>query len=168
MLVVDPSGKKVGVMKIEDALKKASEMDLDLVEVAPQANPPVCRIMDYGKYRYELEQKLKKARKKQTQIVVKEVKIRPKIDPHDFETKKKHVRRFLEHNQKVKVYIWFRGREIVHPEIGEKLLVKMAEEVSDLGYIESEPKMDGRRMIMVLAPLRKSSSKGVENAKTEN
>jgi translation initiation factor IF-3 len=165
---VDPSGKKVGVMKIEDALKKASEMDLDLVEVAPQANPPVCRIMDYGKYRYELEQKLKKARKKQTQIVVKEVKIRPKIDPHDFETKKKHVRRFLEHNQKVKVYIWFRGREIVHPEIGEKLLVKMAEEVSDLGYIESEPKMDGRRMIMVLAPLRKSSSKGVENAKTEN
>jgi translation initiation factor IF-3 len=155
-------------MKIEDALKKASEMDLDLVEVAPQANPPVCRIMDYGKYRYELEQKLKKARKKQTQIVVKEVKIRPKIDPHDFETKKKHVRRFLEHNQKVKVYIWFRGREIVHPEIGEKLLVKMAEEVSDLGYIESEPKMDGRRMIMVLAPLRKSSSKGVENAKTEN
>ncbi len=164
---MDPSGKKVGVMKVEDALKKASEMDLDLVEVAPQANPPVCRIMDYGKYRYELEQKLKKARKKQTQIVVKEVKIRPKIDPHDFETKKKHVRRFLEHNQKVKVYIWFRGREIVHPEIGEKLLVKMSEEVSDLGFIESKPKMDGRRMMMVLAPLRKSSKKGVENAKTE-
>lgn len=166
--MVDPSGKKVGVMKVEDALKKASELDLDLVEVAPQANPPVCRIMDYGKYRYELEQKLKKARKKQTQIIVKEVKIRPKIDPHDFKIKKRHVRRFLEHNQKVKVYIWFRGREIVHPEIGEKLLVQMAEEVSDLGFIESKPKMDGRRMIMVLAPLRKSSNKGVENAKTKN
>ncbi len=148
---------------MKDALQEARKYDLDLVEVAPNANPPVCRILDYGKYKYELEQKLKRARKHQSQIVVKEIKLRPKIDKHDFEVKKKHVRRFLENGHKVKLFVWFRGREIVHPDIGEGLLQKMAEEVSDLGTVETAPKMDGRRMIMVITP-KKVQKEGMKNA----
>jgi translation initiation factor IF-3 len=150
-------------MSLKDALQEARKYDLDLVEVAPNANPPVCRILDYGKYKYELEQKLKRARKHQSQIVVKEIKLRPKIDKHDFEVKKKHVRRFLENGHKVKLFVWFRGREIVHPDIGEGLLQKMAEEVSDLGTVETAPKMDGRRMIMVITP-KKVQKEGMKNA----
>ncbi len=148
---------------MKDALQEARKYDLDLVEVAPNANPPVCKILDYGKYKYELEQKLKRARKHQSQIVVKEIKLRPKIDKHDFEVKKKHVRRFLENGHKVKLFVWFRGREIVHPDIGEGLLQKMAEEVSDLGTVETAPKMDGRRMIMVITP-KKVQKEGMKNA----
>jgi translation initiation factor IF-3 len=150
-------------MKLKDALQEARKYDLDLVEVAPNANPPVCRILDYGKYKYELEQKLKRAKKHQSQIVIKEIKLRPKINRHDFEVKKKHVRRFLESGHKVKLFVWFRGREIVHPDIGESLLQKMAEEVSDLGTVETTPKMDGRRMIMVITP-KKTQKEGMKNA----
>ncbi len=150
-------------MGLKEALLEAKKHGLDLVEVAPNANPPVCRILDYGKYKYELEQKLKKARKHQSQIVIKEIKLRPKIDRHDFEVKKKHVRRFLESGYKVKLFVWFRGREIVHPDIGENLLKKMAEEVNDLGTVETQPKMDGRRMIMVITP-RKDRKEGMSDA----
>lgn len=124
------------------------------MEVAPQADPPVCRIMDYGKYRYEQAQKAKRAKKHQTTIVVKEIKIRPKIDPHDFETKKRHVVRFLEGKAKVKVTIMFRGREMAHTELGRRLLDRLAEDVKDLGEVESLPKIEGRNMIMVLAPVK--------------
>lgn len=133
----------------------ASEEGLDLVEVAPQADPPVCRIMDYGKYKYELERKNRRARKKQSLIVVKEIKLRPKIDNHDFDTKKHHVERFLNNGAKVKVAIMFRGREMDHADLGKKLLDRMADEVSELGTIEAQAKIDGRDMIMVLTPVKK-------------
>lgn len=128
-------------------------MDLDLVEIAAHEEPPVCRVTDYGKYKYEEEQRLKKARKHQAMVVVKEIKIRPKIDIHDFDTKKKHAMRFLESGAKVKVTIMFRGREVAHSELGRKLLDRLAEEVKDTGVVESAPKLDGRNMIMILAPL---------------
>ena len=147
----------MGVQSRDDAIKVASYDGLDLVEVAPNADPPVCRIMDYGKYKYEQEQKAKRAKKHQSTIVVKEMKMRPKIDRHDFETKENHIRRFLKKKAKVKVTIMFRGRELTHPDIGRKLLTNLAEEVSDLGEIESPPKLDGRNMIMVLAPVAESS-----------
>jgi translation initiation factor IF-3 len=122
--------------------------------VAPQADPPVCRVMNFSKYRYELELKAKQARKHQSQIVVKEIKFRPKIDAHDYETKKGHVVRFLEHKDKVKITIMFRGRELVHPERGEALLMRLAEDVKELATIESSPNLDGRNMVMLLAPLK--------------
>ncbi len=137
---------------MREALQIALDHDLDLVEVAPQAKPPVCRIMDYGKFKYEQELKEKKARKHQTTTVIKEIKLRPKIEDHDFNVKKKHVIRFLESGAKVKVTIMFRGRELAHPDIGKKLLDRLADEVKDLGTVESVPKLDGRNMIMVLAP----------------
>jgi len=143
----------LGIKPLGEALKLAEEEGLDLVEVAPQADPPVCRIMDYGKYRYEQLQKEKKARKHQTTIVVKEIKMRPKINDHDFETKKRHVERFLERGCKVKVTIMFRGREMAHTELGRKLLDRLAEEVKDLGVVESAPTLDRRDMRMVLAPI---------------
>jgi translation initiation factor IF-3 len=130
---------------------------LDLVEVAPQADPPVCRIMDYGKFKYEQTQKAKKARKHAATTVIKEIKLRPKIDSHDFEVKKKHVVRFLESGAKVKVTIMFRGREMAHTDLGRKLLDRLAKEVSNLGKIEANPKLDGRNMVMVLAPTVKVS-----------
>ena len=136
------------------ALDYAAEQNLDLVEVAAQADPPVCRVMNFSKYRYELELKAKQARKHQSEIVVKEIKFRPKIDGHDYETKKGHVVRFLEHKDKVKVTIMFRGRELVHPERGEPLLMRLAEDVKELATIESKPNLDGRNMIMMLAPLK--------------
>jgi len=137
-----------------EAQNYADRLNLDLVEVAPQADPPVCKVMDYGKYRYEQEQKAKEARKKQTTINIKEIKLRPKIDEHDFQTKKGHVERFLKKGDKVKVTIMFRGRELVHPHLGEKLLRRMAEELEELGEIESEPNLDGRNMVMMMAPRR--------------
>jgi len=144
----------VGIVGVPEALNYADRLNLDLVEVAPMANPPVCKVMDYGKYRYEQEQKAKEARKRQTTVSIKEIKLRPKIDDHDFETKKGHVERFLRKGDKVKLTIMFRGRELVHPHLGEKLLRRMAEDLADLGEVESEPNLDGRNMVMMLAPKR--------------
>ena len=144
----------MGIKTIREAQDYAASTNLDLVEVAPQADPPVCRIMNFSKYRYELELKAKQARKHQSNIIIKEIKFRPKIDAHDYETKKGHVVRFLEHKDKVKVTIMFRGRELVHPERGEQLLMRLAEELKELAVIESKPNLDGRNMIMMLAPVK--------------
>ena len=142
-------------MHIEDARKLAYDADLDLVEVAPNAKPPVCKIMDYGKFKYEQAQKAREARKNQQQTVVKEQKFRPKIDDHDYETKKSNVIRFLEKGSKVKVTIMFRGREQSRPELGTRLLDRLAKDVADYGVVESKPKQDGRNMTMVFGPVRK-------------
>jgi translation initiation factor IF-3 len=150
--LVDADGSQIGIKRTEDALEYAYGKNLDLVEIAPSADPPVCRVMDYGKYRYEQEQKAKTARKHQSQIHVKEIKLRPKIATQDYETKKGHVVRFLGQRAKVKVTIMFRGREATHPERGRDLLMRLAEDVKDLGQIESPPLLDGRNMVMVLAP----------------
>ena len=152
--VVDEKGEQLGIKTRDEALQLAQDRDLDLVEVAASADPPVTRIMDYGKYRYEQEQKAKLARKHQTQINVKEIKFRPKIGNHDYETKKGHVIRFLKDRAKVKVTIMFRGREATHPERGRDLLMRLAEDVQELGVIESQPILDGRNMVMVLGPHR--------------
>jgi translation initiation factor IF-3 len=141
-------------VKLSEALEYADKLNLDLVEVAPMASPPVCKVMDFGKYRYEQEQKAKEARKHQTTISIKEIKLRPKIDDHDFETKKGHVERFLKKGDKVKLTIMFRGRELVHPHLGERLLRRMADDLVQIGEIESEPNLDGRNMVMMLAPKR--------------
>ncbi len=142
-----------------DAMRMADEQGLDLVEIAPTADPPVCKIMDYGKYKYEQEQKAKKARKHQTRIEIKEIKFRPKIDKHDYETKKKHVVRFLESGAKVKVTIMFRGREMVHAERGLAILERLEGEISELGFVESRPKLEGRNMFMLIAPHKKEPVK---------
>jgi translation initiation factor IF-3 len=152
--LIGPDGEQVGIVSVPEALQYADRLNLDLVEVAPMANPPVCKVMDYGKYRYEQEQKAKEARKRQTTISIKEIKLRPKIDDHDFETKKGHVERFLKHGDKVKLTIMFRGRELVHPHLGERLLRRMAEDLVDVGEVESEPSLDGRNMVMMLGPKR--------------
>lgn len=153
-------------MRIEDALRVAADADLDLVEVAPEAKPPVCKIMDYGKFKYETAQKLRESRKNQQQTVVKEQKLRPKIDPHDYETKKGHVIRFLEAGSKVKVTIMFRGREQSRPELGYRLLQRLGADVADHGFIETSAKQDGRNMTMVLAPHRgaKTRAKAAHDA----
>ncbi|MEQ0565074.1 translation initiation factor IF-3 [Amycolatopsis sp. NEAU-NG30] len=150
--LVGPAGEQVGIVRIEDALRLAQENDLDLVEVAPQARPPVCKLMDFGKYKYESAQKARESRRNQQLTVIKEQKLRPKIDQHDYETKKGHVSRFLAAGNKVKVTIMFRGREQSRPELGFRLLQKLADDVTELGFVESSPKQDGRNMIMVLAP----------------
>jgi len=142
----------VGIVRIEDALRLAQESDLDLVEVAPQARPPVAKLMDYGKFKYESAQKARESRRNQQFTVIKEQKLRPKIDSHDYETKKGHVARFLSHGNKVKVTIMFRGREQSRPELGFRLLQRLADDVAELGFVEASPKQDGRNMIMVLAP----------------
>jgi len=152
--LVDSDGSQVGIKPTAEALEYAYSKDLDLVEVAANADPPVARIMDYGKYKYEQEQKAKTARKHQSQIQVKEIKLRPKIGVHDYETKKGHVQRFLNNRAKVKVTIMFRGREQSHPERGRDLLMRLADDVKELGAIESPPVQDGRNMVMVLAPHR--------------
>lgn len=144
-------------MRIEDALRLAQESDLDLVEVAPNSRPPVCKLMDFGKFKYEAALKARETRRNQTNVVIKEMKLRPKIDPHDYGTKKGHIERFLKAGDKVKVTIMFRGREQSRPELGFRLLQKLAEDVADLGVVESSPKQDGRNMVMVIAPLRKKS-----------
>ena len=152
--LIDEKGQQLGIKSITEAQDYAASRNLDLVEVAAQADPPVCRVMNFSKYRYELELKAKQARKHQSQIVIKEIKFRPKIDAHDYETKKGHVVRFLEHKDKVKVTIMFRGREMVHPERGEALLMRLAEDVKELATIESAPNLDGRNMVMMLAPVK--------------
>ncbi len=151
--LVGPDGKQIGIKPVEEALRIAEDMDLDLVEVAPLADPPVCKIMDYGKYRYEQTVKMKEARKKQAVVVYKEMKMRPKIDRHDYEIKKRHIERFLKAGNKVKVTIMFRGREMSHTDLGRSLLQQLAEELSELGTVESEPKLEGRNMQMILTPL---------------
>ena len=150
--LVGPNGEQVGIVAIGAALQMAQENDLDLVEVAPMARPPVAKLMDYGKFKYEAAQKARESRKNQVLTVIKEMKLRPKIDPHDYETKKGHVVRFLKQGDKVKITIMFRGREQSRPELGYRLLQRLAEDVKDLGAVESAPKQDGRNMIMVLAP----------------
>lgn len=150
--LVDSDGSQVGIKTRDEALEYAFSKNLDLVEVAANADPPVCRIMDYGKYKYEQEQKAKTARKHQVSINVKEIKLRPKIGVHDYETKKGHVVRFLKQRAKVKVTIMFRGREQSHPERGRDLLMRLAEDVKEIGQIESPPLQDGRNMVMVLGP----------------
>jgi len=141
----------------DQALKLAQEADLDLVEVAPTARPPVCKLMDYGKFKYENAQKAREARRNQTNVIIKEMKLRPKIDQHDYETKKGHVVRFLKAGDKVKITIMFRGREQHRPELGFRLLQRLAEDVTELGFVESSPKQDGRNMIMVLGPHKKKA-----------
>ncbi|HEX8003573.1 MAG TPA: translation initiation factor IF-3 [Mycobacteriales bacterium] len=153
--LVGAAGEQIGIVPIGEALRMAQEQDLDLVEVAPMARPPVCKIMDYGKFKYEEALRAKEARKKQSLTIIKEIKLRPKIDPHDYGTKKGHVERFLKAGDKVKVTIMFRGREQSRPELGYRLLQRLADDVSDLGLVEAAPKQDGRNMIMVLAPHKK-------------
>ena len=161
--LVDEDGSQVGLKTRDEALEYAYSKDLDLVEVASGADPPVARIMDYGKYKYEQEQKAKTARKHQSQIHVKEIKMRPKIGVHDYETKKGHVVRFLNSKAKVKVTIMFRGREQSHPERGRDLLMRLAEDVKEIGQIESPPLQDGRNMVMMLGPT-KAAGQQVETA----
>lgn len=144
-------------MPTDQALRLAQEADLDLVEVAPTARPPVCKLMDYGKFKYENAQKAREARRNQTNVIIKEMKLRPKIDGHDYETKKGHVVRFLSAGDKVKITIMFRGREQHRPELGFRLLQRLAEDVDELGFVESSPKQDGRNMVMVLGPHRKKA-----------
>jgi translation initiation factor IF-3 len=157
--LIDDDGSQLGIKPTKEAMQYAFDKGLDLVEVASQADPPVARVMDYGKYRYELEQKAKLARKHQTQINVKEIKLRPKIGIHDYNTKRGHVERFLNQRAKVKVTIMFRGRETTHPERGRDLLMRLAEDVQEIGMVESQPLLDGRNMTMVLAPTKNAGVK---------
>jgi translation initiation factor IF-3 len=150
--LIDENGNQVGVMRTSEALRYAQDKDLDLVEVAPEARPPVCRVLDYSKYKYEQAQKVKQARKHQQQITIREIKFRPKIAENDYNTKKGHVERFLRHKDKVKITIMFRGREVTHPERGVMILDRLAEELADLAVIEQRPIQDGRNMTMMLGP----------------
>ena len=159
MRLVGPDGAQIGIVSTPEALRRAQDLDLDLVEVAPQANPPVCRIMDYGKYKYERDIRQKEARKKQAKVEVKEIKFRPKIDPHDYATKKGHVERFLRAGARVKVTIMFRGREMAHTELGRKILDRLVEDLAELAVVEATPKQDGRNMVMVIAPIKKQPAK---------
>jgi len=162
--LVGPNGEQVGIVAIGDALRLAQESDLDLVEVAPMARPPVAKLMDFGKFKYETAQKARESRKNQVNTVIKEMKLRPKIDPHDYETKKGHVVRFLKQGDKVKITIMFRGREQSRPELGFRLLQRLAGDVQELGFVESAPKQDGRNMIMVLGPVKKKAEARAERA----
>ncbi|MEJ6511977.1 MAG: translation initiation factor IF-3 [Acidimicrobiales bacterium] len=156
--LVGPDGAQIGITPLPEALRMAQELELDLVEVADKANPPVCRIMDYGKYKYEAAQKAKESRKKSTNVVVKEMKYRPKIGVGDFDTKTKKVEQFLTEGHKVKVTIMFRGREMQHPELGRKILDQVAEAVTAVAKIEAYPRLDGRNMTMVLGPDKKAQA----------
>ncbi len=160
--MVGPNGEQVGIVRVEDALRLAAESDLDLVEVAPMAKPPVAKLMDFGKFKYQEAIKEREARKNQVNTVIKEIKLRPKIDPHDYATKKGHVERFLKTGDKVKVTIMFRGREQSRPELGFRLLQRLAEDIGDLGFVESTPKQDGRNMVMVIGPTKKKAEAKAE------
>lgn len=165
--VVAPDGSQIGIKKIREALWLADQLGLDLVEVAPDANPPVCRLMDYGKYKYEMSVKAREARKKQTRTVIKEVKFKPKIGEHDYLIKQRRTIEFLEEGDKVKVTIWFRGREAQRPELGLRILDRLAEEVAEVGVVEQMPAQEGRNMTMVLGPVRREKPrppKDVEHA----
>jgi translation initiation factor IF-3 len=160
--LVGPAGEQVGIVRIEDALRLAAESDLDLVEVAPQAKPPVCKLMDFGKYKYEAAVKAREARKNQTNTVLKEIRFRLKIDTHDYETKRGHALRFLGAGDKVKAMIQFRGREQQRPEMGLRLLQRFAEDVAEVGVVESSPRIDGRNMVMVIGPLKNKAEAKAE------
>jgi len=160
--LVGPAGEQVGVVRIEDALRLAAESDLDLVEVAPQAKPPVCKLMDFGKYKYEAAVKAREARKNQTNTVLKEIRFRLKIDTHDYETKRGHALRFLGAGDKVKAMIQFRGREQQRPEMGIRLLQRFADDVAEVGVVESSPRIDGRNMVMVVGPLKNKAEAKAE------
>jgi translation initiation factor IF-3 len=164
--LVDENGEQVGVVPTAEALERARQNDLDLVEIAPTAKPPVVRILDYSKYKYEQEQRKKAARKHQQQVTIREMKLRPKIATHDYETKKGHIIRFLKDQSKVKVTIMFRGREQAHPERGEALLRKLADELAEIGVIEQQPNQEGRNMTMILAPLKASPATRRDPAET--
>jgi len=159
VFLVGADGEQLGVRPLPEALAQSREQELDLVEVAPNANPPVCRIMDYGRYVYEQEQRRRQSKRKATNVVIKEMKFRPKIDEHDYTTKMKHVVRFLGEGNKVKLTIMFRGREMAHPELGMKILSRVADDVADFATVESTPRLDGRNMTMVLHPTRKEGKK---------
>ena len=157
--MIGPDGSQLGIKSVPDALSLARELDLDLVEVAPLATPPVCRIMDYGKFRYEESQRQREARKKTAHITIKEVKFRPKIGKGDFDTKVRHVVEFLEEGHKVKVTLQFRGREMAHPELGSKILDEVIEGISHVGKVETQARLEGRSMTMVLVPEKKNVKK---------
>ncbi|HEV8564037.1 MAG TPA: translation initiation factor IF-3 [Actinomycetota bacterium] len=157
-------GAQIGIIATQEALRQARDLDLDLVEVAPNAEPPVCRIMDYGKYKYERDIRQKEARKKQVRVEVKEIKFRPKIDRHDYETKKGHVERFLRAGSRVKITIMFRGREMAHTDLGRKILDRLVEDLKDVAVVDAFPKQEGRNMIMVIAPVRKQPEKAQKAA----
>ena len=165
--VIGDDGQQIGVMRTDQALRMAQERDLDLVEVAPEARPPVCRILDYSKYKYEQAQKVKQARKHQQQIVIREIKFRPKIAQHDYDTKKGHVERFLRHKDKVKITIMFRGREVTHPERGRMILDRLAEELQELAIVEQRPNLDGRNMTMMLGPSKAVLAGTLDNGSDE-
>ena len=154
--LISPEGEQIGIVSLAEALRFARDRDLDLVEVASQAQPPVCRVMDYGKHKYQEAQKQKDARKRQSQIVVKEIKMRPKISDNDYRTKRGHVERFLRDGAKVKATIMFRGREMSHTEFGKRLLDRLASDLAELASVEAYPTVDGRNMVMVLAPVKAS------------
>jgi translation initiation factor IF-3 len=165
--LIGDDGKQIGIVKTSEALSYAQERDLDLVEVAPEARPPVCRVLDYSKYKYEQAQKQKAARRHQQQITVREIKFRPKIAQNDYDTKKGHVSRFLKHKDKVKITIMFRGREVTHPERGTALLDRLAGELSEIGVVEQSPVQDGRNMTMLLAPSKAVLAAGNDKAADE-
>ena len=159
MRLIGEDGSQLGVVNLPDALTAARAQELDLVEVAPNASPPVCRIMDFSRHQYEEQQRKKESRRKATQVVIKEMKFRPKIDIHDYTTKMRHVERFLAEGNKVKLTIMFRGREMAHPELGLRILERIADEVSEIAIVESAPRQDGRNMTMVLHPITKGGRK---------
>ncbi len=157
--VIDPDGKQLGIISLDDALNTAMEMDLDLVEVATKSDPPVCRIMDYGKFKYEQSKKSQESRKKQVTIHLKEIKLRPKTDEHDFQFKVRHMEQFLKEGNKVKVSMIFRGREIMHSDIGEKILNRVIDFTKECGVVEQAPRREGRAMNMILAPIQSAKSR---------
>ena len=161
---MDPDGQQLGIRPLPEALAIARQLDLDLVEVAPQANPPVCRIMDYGKFKFDEAQKAKESRRKTTSVGIKEMKYRPKIGPGDFDTKTRQVLKFLDEGHKVKITIMFRGREVFHPELGKRILDRVAEQVDGTAKVESEPRLDGRNMVMVLAPDKRAKQSAAARA----
>ncbi len=170
--LIGPTAEQIGVVDIDTALRMADEIGLDLVEIAPDANPPVCKIMDFGKYKYEIAQKAREARQNQTHIVVKEVRMRPKIESHDYETKRAHIEKFLKGGDKVKITMQFRGREQTRPELGYRLLQKLAQDISEFGFVEFAPKQEGRNMTMVLGPTKRKTEavaeqKAARKAKAE-
>ena len=165
--LIGPAGEQVGVVPIDQALRMAREADLDLVEVAPEANPPVCKVMDYGKFKYEAAQKVREARKNQVNTVLKTVRFGLKIDDHDYNTKVGQVRKFLQAGDKVKVMVVFRGREQSRPEMGVNLLRKLADEVTEFGTVESNPSIDGRNMVMVIGPLKNKAEARAEAKKAQ-
>ncbi len=152
--LVDENGRMVGIVPLREALARARDLGLDLVEVAPQATPPVCKILDYGKFKYEQQKKAAAARKKQKQVELKEIKMRPNIDENDYQVKMRKVKEFLEEGDKVKITMRFRGREVTHPEIAMQVMDRVREDVAELGKVEQMPRLEGRQMVMVLAPLR--------------